>query len=189
MTTYTWREFADAVDAKAGDIIVDGGQVEYISDIRVINKNDRANIISPERKVTLRRYWHEFEWEDEPGAGFSFDCFSDGSFPEKEEHNGKTTQEYFDSLKEKKGLKYIGIFDRERYFYEAALLKCVCGGSVVLDMVMTNTCDKCGRDYNSNGQLLAAREQWGEDTGESLSDILSADRSINEHEWELDCNG
>lgn len=33
-------------------------------------------------------------------------------------------------------------------------------------------CEGCDRDYNSAGQELAPREQWGEDTGESLSDIL-----------------
>ncbi len=35
-----------------------------------------------------------------------------------------------------------------------------------------NTCD-CGRDYNAFGQILAPRSQWGEETGESLSDILN----------------
>jgi hypothetical protein len=37
---------------------------------------------------------------------------------------------------------------------------------------------RCGRDYNSSGQLLAPREQWGWDTGESLSDILMADEPL-----------
>jgi hypothetical protein len=36
----------------------------------------------------------------------------------------------------------------------------------------TNTCDSCGADYNFAGQRLAGREQWGEETGEHLSDIL-----------------
>lgn len=35
----------------------------------------------------------------------------------------------------------------------------------------TNTC-ACGADYNSFGQRLAPRSQWGEETGESLADIL-----------------
>lgn len=38
----------------------------------------------------------------------------------------------------------------------------------------TNTCE-CGTDYNGAGQELAPREQWGEETGESVSDILAAD--------------
>jgi hypothetical protein len=31
----------------------------------------------------------------------------------------------------------------------------------------TNTCPDCGADYNSGGQRLAPRSQWGEETGES----------------------
>jgi len=53
---------------------------------------------------------------------------------------------------------------------EPAIGRCSCGKEVEL-AGFTNTCD-CGADYNSSGQLLAPREQWGEETGESLSDIL-----------------
>ena len=35
----------------------------------------------------------------------------------------------------------------------------------------TNTCE-CGQDYNSGGQLLAPREQWGEETGEHWSECI-----------------
>lgn len=41
----------------------------------------------------------------------------------------------------------------------------------------TNTCPICGADYNWAGQRLAPRSQWGEETGESLSDILSIDNT------------
>ncbi len=47
----------------------------------------------------------------------------------------------------------------------------VCGTEVELGH-FTCTCDKCGADYNWGGQRLASRSQWGEETGESLSDIL-----------------
>ena len=30
----------------------------------------------------------------------------------------------------------------------------------------TNTCDVCGADYDMNGNRLAPRSQWGEETGE-----------------------
>jgi hypothetical protein len=39
----------------------------------------------------------------------------------------------------------------------------------------TNTCPKCQADYNWAGQLLAPREQWGEETGETVNDILLID--------------
>lgn len=51
---------------------------------------------------------------------------------------------------------------------------CDCGTEVELEC-FTNTCDGCSRDYNSAGQELAPREQWGWDTGESVDDILAID--------------
>ena len=57
-------------------------------------------------------------------------------------------------------------------WWENAIGECVnCGEEVEL-RGFTNTCE-CGADYNSSGQLLGPREQWGEETGESLSDILN----------------
>lgn len=49
--------------------------------------------------------------------------------------------------------------------------KCVCGEEVEFSR-FTNTCDNCGRDYNGSGEELACRSQWGEETGENLSDIM-----------------
>jgi hypothetical protein len=49
---------------------------------------------------------------------------------------------------------------------------CECGTRVYLSG-FTNTCDGCDADYNKSGQQLAPREVWGEDTGESLSEILA----------------
>lgn len=49
--------------------------------------------------------------------------------------------------------------------------KCVCGETMTLTD-FTNAC-RCGRDYNMSGQLLAPRSQWGEETGEHWSDIVS----------------
>lgn len=37
----------------------------------------------------------------------------------------------------------------------------------------TNTCPGCNLDYNPMGQVLAPRDQWGEETGESLREILA----------------
>ena len=54
--------------------------------------------------------------------------------------------------------------------YQERIGLCSCGKQVVLEH-FTNTCE-CGADYNTAGQLLAPREQWGEETGESLSDIM-----------------
>lgn len=56
---------------------------------------------------------------------------------------------------------------------KAKIRRCECGQEVRCSG-FTNTCD-CGRDYNWAGQLLAPRSQWGEETGECLSDILTCD--------------
>ena len=46
-----------------------------------------------------------------------------------------------------------------------------CGNQVELSG-FTNTCERCGSDYNMGGDLLASRSQWGEETGEHLADIM-----------------
>jgi len=56
---------------------------------------------------------------------------------------------------------------------QPAVGRCPCGASVSL-RGFTNTCG-CGRDYNMSGQELAPREQWGEETNESVEDILRID--------------
>jgi hypothetical protein len=53
------------------------------------------------------------------------------------------------------------------------LIRCDCNNELVCNG-FTNECS-CGRDYNFGGSLLADRSQWGEETGESASDILAAD--------------
>ena len=59
-----------------------------------------------------------------------------------------------------------------------------CGQEFYLDG-FTNTCGECGADYNSSGQMLAPRSQWGEETGETAADILSTDagRFEGENFW------
>lgn len=54
--------------------------------------------------------------------------------------------------------------DRLEYF------KCDCGEWLYTDRVHDVFCEKCHRDYNAYGQLLAPKEQWGEETGEHWSE-------------------
>lgn len=63
-----------------------------------------------------------------------------------------------------------GVQRHVNYWVEPMVGLCRCGESVYLDN-FTNTC-ACGRDYSMSGQLLAPREQWGEETGEHWSDII-----------------
>lgn len=60
---------------------------------------------------------------------------------------------------------------------QPAIIKCDC--ECVLESYRPGGdvgCDKCGREYNSSGQLLADRRQWGSETGEHPADIARAFR-------------
>lgn len=55
----------------------------------------------------------------------------------------------------------------------AKIVTCSCGREVACSG-FTNTCE-CGADYNYAGMRLAHRSQWGEETGESVAEILAVD--------------
>lgn len=170
MKTWTWKTF-EAHKANVGDLILDEHTIAYVTALDE-RGTKRPGILSPEIRVELSEYNQSFSYTDEPGAGYSIPCFKDGSLTPK---NQKT----FDYVKLQDNLIYNGILERTRSFNEPGSIKCVCGEEVWLGNIMTNTCEKCGRDYNIGGQLLAPRYQWGEETGETLSEILASDRSIN----------
>jgi len=71
-------------------------------------------------------------------------------------------------------LRDVGIKQMSFTFAVPKIGLCDCGTQVELER-FTNTCDGCGTDYDSSGNGLAPRSQWGEDTGESLGDILMID--------------
>jgi hypothetical protein len=68
-------------------------------------------------------------------------------------------------------MKIIKPRRRHEHGVDYAVGECVCCGAHVTLIGFTNTCP-CGADYNSAGQHLAPREQWGEETGEHIADIL-----------------
>jgi hypothetical protein len=145
-------------------------------------------------RVTEVSFRRVFEWASTPGAGFGFDCAADGSL--LRDANGtvvdKWSQPWIPAAVANYEMCLRGqdgggrrIVDRgvEEYTnsnWEPGVIECVCGAEVTLAMSMTNTCAACERDYNGYGQLLAPREQWGEETGESSGDIQGANRSIND---------
>ncbi len=62
--------------------------------------------------------------------------------------------------------------------FKRKLGRCECDHEVQL-LKFTNTCGECGRDFSMNGTLLASRSQWGEETGESVDDILQAGHHVS----------
>lgn len=127
-----------------------------------------AQIISKAQRVTDVTYARCFEWRTMPGAGFSFPCNAVGTVaqlnPAAQENLEKCVDGTYDVVDQ-------GVQEYTNRYTIAAVLKCDCGAKVQLDG-FTNTCDRCRADYNMSGQRLAPRSQWGEETGESLGDIL-----------------
>jgi hypothetical protein len=68
-----------------------------------------------------------------------------------------------------RGKNYVG--DDGKLIKEPTIVEC-CGEQLEC-YGFTNTCDLCGADFNSAGQRLAPRSQWGEETGEHPSDIVN----------------
>ena len=114
-------------------------------------------------------YCHEFSFCDGTGAGYSFPCDRHGAL--LPDVCGDRKRNFILCLGgEIDGIEILdlGVRSWELHYTEPAEGRCECGELVVLAN-FTNTC-VCGKDYNSAGQELAPREQWGEETGEHWSE-------------------
>ena len=118
-------------------------------------------------------YQQEYRWADDPNAGFSFDCNKDGyiDWSKLSSAGKKNLAMCLEGKDPETGKRIInaGIEKFTSSYVEPAVGRCACGREVEL-YGFTNTCD-CGREYNSAGQQLADRSQWGEETGEHPADI------------------
>lgn len=120
--------------------------------------------------VALQRV---FEWDDRPGSGFAFACNQAGepvSLTPVQAGSWAFCAEQVTAGK----MSDLGVRLDVSHHVEPAIGRCDCGDEVVLGG-FTCTCRRCGTDYNSAGQRLAPRSQWGEETGETASDILMAE--------------
>lgn len=117
-------------------------------------------IIQHRERITETTYARDFRWRDDRNAGFSFPCDAEGNV----ELDGVALENYNKCLSGEHDVVDYGIDVRENTWTQPAIGLCGCGGKVHLAN-FTNTC-ACGADYNSSGQRLAPREQWGEETGE-----------------------
>lgn len=159
------------------------------------------HILSHRKPVTVVTHQRVFTYinskGEETGSGCSFDCDKDGNvfltkmhFCARENYmeaisgvNNTLVDVVYQAVDdnyipwyctgrwEVQTIRDDGVRTYEKTYYEPAVGRCECGKKVHLGS-FTNTCE-CNRDYNMSGQLLASRSQWGEETGESLSDILS----------------
>ena len=122
-------------------------------------------------RVEVTNHALSWTWDDCPGAGFSFPCDSSGTVNES-----CLIPAALDNLRKCRSGEYAVsgpvLKSWVQRYTEPAEGRCSCGSLVTLEG-FTNTCERCGADYNMSGQRLANRSQWGEETGESLGDILA----------------
>jgi len=132
-------------------------------------------IISKRERVEITEYVKS--WTHPEGYGFSFDCDENGVINEADMY-----PEGIANLRDCEAGKMEGytgprLQKNTRRVTNHAVGLCSCGRKLTLAS-FTNSC-RCGREYNQSGQKLAPRGQWGDDTGESVSEILSIGHSTN----------
>lgn len=130
-------------------------------------------IIRHRKSEYVSEYRLSYEYVTRPGAGYSFDCDAEGNVDESKLPDAakRNLAGCRAGHIDRKQIFRVGVKEYGRHVVEDAEGRCDCGTVVVLGG-FTNTCDGCGADYNMSGQRLAGREFWGEETQESLADIL-----------------
>lgn len=107
-------------------------------------------------------------------SGYSFDCDASGNVDvSKLQPPARDAYEQLTATSAVDGHPFhcLGVEKIDHHYRIPAVGACNrCDKPVTLSG-FTNTCD-CGADYNSAGQELAPRSQWGEETGETADDIL-----------------
>lgn len=130
-------------------------------------------IITKRERVEQVSYNHVFALIEHEGSFYSFPCTEKGEVIDAE-MNPAAWENYRKCLMGEHKVVDKGVEKWVNRYTIPARGKCVCGNELCLGS-FTNTCHKCQRDYNMSGQLLAHRSQWGEETGETASDILNYD--------------
>lgn len=126
-------------------------------------------IISKRERVHVEKFMLCFDWRGKEQGGFSFECDREGNLCPLT--NEAAQENYEGCISGRFDVVPQGIRDFSYDYTRPPVGLCEdCSRKVYLEH-FTNTCE-CGADYNSSGTRLAPRSQWGEETGEHLSDIL-----------------
>ncbi len=118
----------------------------------------------------VNRTEHNIFFPHEPGrmtAGYSFPCDADGKV-NVEALNPCAQKNYAMCQRERASLAVVQAHNYT--FFEPALMECECGHQIEIPDHHDVRCERCRREYNSAGTLLAHRSQWGEETGETAAD-------------------
>ncbi len=111
------------------------------------------------------RYIRNFSWadQDDPYYGFCFDSDENGNV-DIDNLSSCARNNYEKCINGEHNVVDLGVKKLVHNYKHPKIGLCDCGEAIFLDS-FTNTCE-CGVDYNSSGQKLADRSQWGEETNE-----------------------
>ena len=133
-----------------------------------------AVFLSPGRQVEEHELRRNFHYVDEPGAGFSFPCDTQGNLLPGLSPAALSNYDTCLRLAEAARMVDEGVVDEVQSHYEPPVIQCLrCQSEVTLADAWLSTCSHCGSDYNGSGQLLAPRHLWGEETGEHPADLVN----------------
>ena len=110
-------------------------------------------------------------------CGYGFPCTPQGSL-KVDMLSDCALGSLYDCIHGRSGLEKWGVQRYVNRWVEPTVGECYCGHHIEL-AAFTNTCERCNRDYSMDGSLLASREQWGEETGETYHDVLEAGHHIS----------
>jgi hypothetical protein len=134
----------------------------------------RGNILAERYETTTVEYLRGFYLHGRPGTGYGFECDEHGNIILPESARQDLSHPVFASILDamtNPAYYDAGVERREHTYRHGLLILCDCGAEVQLDGYGHDTdCDSCGASYNSGGQRLAPRSQWGLETGETAMD-------------------
>lgn len=124
-------------------------------------------IIKEREKVAETHFRHDFHWEDDPNAGFTFSVDENGKLLPT---NEAATENYrlclSGQMGKERGFKIIddGVRKITNTYTTNRIGLCTCGEEVELydQYLAACECPKCGQWYNLSGQELKNPEHWGD---------------------------
>jgi len=108
-------------------------------------------ILSKRERVERIEYRLEFEWEDMPGAGYTFPCDAHGNVLGDWCRAKAEREQQVREAHATEGLKFLGVQTHTRWVINYAVGRCTCGRKVTLSDPLYNECD-CGLWWNMCGQ-------------------------------------
>ena len=127
-------------------------------------------IVKERTPETIREYYIEFKYKDDPEAGFCFPATCHGD-PDFSHMTSEALANYEACLTDKRLAE--GEFTKHEWTYtNPAIGICSCGRDVVLDCGHSDAIQcECGRWYNCFGQSLIDPKYWYRDEDDYYSDM------------------